>query len=591
MEVVNLSTTDYSNQEALNKALNIYRTYMRSFVIFHLKKIPGTNVEDVVMDSLSDWRADEINRSLSESDRDVKSIIDIDDFPLLINANWGDAFEGALNDDKDFRNQLWLIKTCRDQSWAHPPEGDAESEGTRVYLFLIAEVLRKINRSDKQREVEIIRDELFSEDTAESLEKAEKDNAEYKKLLAEAEERLAAADSEKSQYREKNAALSKQVDEKEKQRKKLDRQVKNAKVGNEKLKRDLASAKQRLEKSEAAQDNYKKRLETAAKKLKEAESKWKEAEKHLATVSNQLAQVQAEKKGIVARLAAMRDLFTTATLEKPEIRSIFPTPDTDSLVRILDRRGADKRSYLLNLLEQKQPAIIYVQSEEKVEELLELVGPEKAGVIGKYEKNISDAEEMKILEKLESGKLIAVVSNITFSTLAPVHCVEHFVFCHLTPGLDEFFKRCQSAFISEKNSYLHLIYNARRDIEHLDEWLAQKYPDRETLNNFYRALEGCVRVNGDFIKPKNLYSQLDVTRLGITELGIETGLAIFEEVGALEQNEDGIKLLPFSGKKSKIHRKGEELKEKTADFRVFQLEQSLEQIWEEILEKVSVDHE
>ena len=32
------------NQEALNKALNIYRASMRSFIIFHLKQIPGMNV-------------------------------------------------------------------------------------------------------------------------------------------------------------------------------------------------------------------------------------------------------------------------------------------------------------------------------------------------------------------------------------------------------------------------------------------------------------------------------------------------------------------------------------------------------------------
>lgn len=70
-----MSTTDYRNQVALNKALNIYRTYMRSFIIFHSKKIPWTNVEDAVINSVSEWRADEIERSLA--DRDIKSIIDV----------------------------------------------------------------------------------------------------------------------------------------------------------------------------------------------------------------------------------------------------------------------------------------------------------------------------------------------------------------------------------------------------------------------------------------------------------------------------------------------------------------------------------
>ena len=75
--------------------------------------------------------------------------------------NWKEVFRYPLNDDEGFQNQLWLIKTCRDQSWAHPPEGDAESEGTRAYLFLIADVLRKIKKPDKQSELEAIRDKLF----------------------------------------------------------------------------------------------------------------------------------------------------------------------------------------------------------------------------------------------------------------------------------------------------------------------------------------------------------------------------------------------------------------------------------------------
>ncbi len=292
----------------------------------------------------------------------------------------------------------------------------------------------------------------------------------------------------------------------------------------------------------------------------------------------------------MTRLAAMQDLFTIATLEKPEIRSIFPDLYTDSSVRILDRRGTeDKRNYLSELLERKQSIIIYVQSEDMVNELLTRVVSEKAAVIGRHDEQTSETEEMEILKKLEKGQLIAVVSNATFSTLAPTHCVEHFVFCHLTPGLDEFFKRCQPAFTSGKNAYLHLIYNDQKDIGYLDDWLDQKYPDRETLMNLRKALEGCIGVNGDFIKPKNLYSKLDITGMGITELGIETGLAIFEEVGALERNEDGIKLLPFSGRKSKIHYRGEELKRGIAEIHSFQLEQSIEEIWEEILGKVDVD--
>ena len=588
----------WPNQEALNKALNIYRASMRSFIIFHLKKIPGMNLEDVVIDSVGDWRADEIDRILSESDRDIESVIDINDFPHLVNKNWVDAFERTLNDDKTFRNQLWLIVECRNADWAHPPEGDAEFESTWVHLFLIADVLGKIKRPDKQREVEIIRDDLFTDDTAERLAEAEKrlkdmeaENAEYKKSFAEVEKHLETEKSEKIKYERDNTTLSQQIDENEKRRTKLSKQLKSARTETDKYKKNLAGTKQRLEKSEAVQTNYKEHLDATTKKLEEAKRKCSASEDSLKATSDRLEDAVDEWMTSVERLTALQKLFTTAAIESQKVQAMFPPFETDSAVRILDRRGTDKRNYLVKLIEQKQPTLIYVQSETMVNNLLKLVGTEKEGVIGKHDERTSEAKETEILEKLENGELITVVSNTTFSTLAPSHCVEHFVFCHLVPNVDEFFKRCQPAFASEKDTYLHLIYNSKQDVQYLDKWLDQKYPNEKVLKNLYRELESFVGVNGNFINLENLYSKLDIERLEITELGIETGLAIFEEVGALERNNDAIKLLPFSGRKSKIHRKGVELKEGIAEVRSFQLKQPIEKIWEEILGALDIDLE
>ncbi len=591
-----MSTTDYQNQEALNKALNIYRTYMRAFIIFHLKKIPGQKVEDIIIDSLDDAgqsnRADEIDRLLSQSNRDIKSIIDIDDFPRLVNANWNSSFKIPLNDDKTFRNQLWLIKDGRDQSWAHPPEGDAESEGTRAYLFLIADVLRKIKKPDKQSEVEAIRDELFSDDTAERLEKVEEDNVEYKRLLAEVEQRLATAESEKNGYAEKNAALSKEVDGKENQRKKLDKQLKRAKAQNDKYKKDIAGKNQHLKESEEARDDYKNRLEVESKELKGTKTKLKETEERLAAA-------QAAEKGIAARLRAVQNLFTVATIGEREVQevfqSIYPPIETNSTVRILDRRDVGKKNYLLELLEQKDPTIIYVQSGEMADLLLERVIPEKADSIEKHIEQTSESEETEILERLENGELIAVVSDTTLSTLASSHCIEHFVFCHLVPSLDRFFKQCEPAFTSGKNSYLHLVYNREQDIEGLNQWLVQKYPDAEALGELYRELRKLVETDSGFIKAGNVYDENIYSKLGMAKLGVETGLAIFEELQFLERDEKGVKLLPDPEKRdldeSEIHGGGEELKQGIAEVQTFQLKQPIEQIWEEILEKLNVDSE
>ncbi len=590
-----MSTTDYRNQEALNKALNIYRAAMRPFIISCLRRVQGTDVESAVTDSLGYRRADEIERLLVQKDRSIESAIDINDFPHIVNKNWDSAFDTHLNDDKTFRNQLWLIVECRNAEWAHPPEGDAECERTRAHLFLIVDVLGKINRPDEQSEVEAIRDALFSDDTAERLEKAEEDNVEYKKSLAEVEQSLATAESEKNEYAEKNVALSEQVDEKENQRKKLDKQLKRAKTQNDKYKKDIAGTKQRLKESEAAQADYKERFETTEKELEDTKAKWQTCEESLKATSDRLEDAVGAWMTSMENLTAMRELFKVATIENQAVQAVYPPIQTDSTVRILDRRDVNKKNYLLELLEQRQPTIIYVQSEEMVDRLLERVVPEKADLIERYGGQTSEAEEREILEKLEKGEKIAVVSDATLSTLASSHCLEHFIFCHLVPGLDEFFKLCEPAFTSEKNTYLHLIYNTNQDIDALNQWLTQKYPDAEALGKLYRELKELDGTDGDLIKLENVYNENVYSKLDMVKLGVETGLAIFEELQFLERNETGVKLLPDPDKRgldeSEIHCSGEDLKQGMAEVQAFQLKHPIEQIWETILEKLDVDSE
>ena len=567
-----MSTAKYPNRDALRKAHDVYLDAMYLFVRKCLDRVQGTTAERLIRDALR-----------LELHSDIEEEIEISNIAYLVRKYWYDSFEGefkVVDRYYEARSAVGLIVEGRNRV-SHPP-WDLDPEFTRTHLSLIAEVLGKISKPDQQREVEAIRDELFG--TAERLAEAEE---RLKVAESEKEACLKAAESEKHEYEKSKATLSRQIVDNALKIKNTSEQLKAAQTENTKSKKALAGAEKRVQAAETASDDYTKRLETKSKELDEAKADWSTSEERLAAVSDQLAAAQAEKSVSEERFTAIRELFTASTIGP----SIFPPSGTDSTVRILDRRNTNKQNYLLNLLEQKQPTIIYVQSEEKINKLLTSILPEKEGVIRKHGEGTSDAEEMEILQKLENGQLIAAVSNATFSNLVSSHGIEHFVFCHLTPGLDEFFERCQPAFRSEKNTYLHLIYNSEQDIEGLDQWLVQKYPDTETVKNLYGALKGCVGVNGDFIKFESVYSKLDIEKLGLTERGIETGLAIFEEVGALERNKDGIKLLPFSGRKSKIHHRGKELKQGIAAVQAFQLEQPIERIWEEIREKVDVDDE
>ena len=561
-----MSKAEYPNRNALDDALQVYLRAMYSFV--------------------SECLGEELLRKALRlsSDSNIEKEIEVKDIAHLIRprTRWEDYFKKKFEvTDRygktryyDAQSVTSLIVEGRNQV-SHQLLQELDPEFTRTQLFLIAEILGKIKNPDAQRRVEDIRDELFDDTTKQLVEMAvEEEKAQHKKSIAEVKERLTAEEKKNDKLLKQKTDNAAKLKKKEEDLEKLSEQLVSIKLSEKENKKQFNSISRQLKKvqavhstceerltsTEAERDDYKESLETISKELKEAETEWQACEDSL---------------------AAMRNLFTVSTIEN----MVFPSFETDSTVRILDRRGVDKQNYLLNLLEQKQPTIIYVQSEEMADLLLERVLPEKADLIEKHSTQTSEAEEREILEKLGNGVKIAVVSDTTFSPLTSAHCVEHFVFCHLVPGLDKFFKQCEPAFTSERNAYLHFIYNSEQDVKGLD----QKYPDRETLEKFYPELRKLAKTNGDVITPESVYNELDIAKLGI-----KTGFAIFEELQLLERDDEGIRLLPPVGKKlneSGTYCRGEKLKKETENFRDFQYEQPVEKIWEEILEKLDVDSE
>ena len=157
-----MNTIHRPNRDTLQKALDIYRDAMRPFLVRCLRQVRGTNVQAVISRSLGNRRADEFERA-RRSAGNVESAIDINDFPTLVSRNWGrETFETRLNGDKTFQNQLWLIADARNHV-AHPGTHDLGDDYTRTHLFLIADVLKKINAHTEEQDVQIIRDKCFSE--------------------------------------------------------------------------------------------------------------------------------------------------------------------------------------------------------------------------------------------------------------------------------------------------------------------------------------------------------------------------------------------------------------------------------------------
>ena len=155
-----MQPTKRPNRDALMRAIDIYRDAMRPFIVRQLRRVQGASVEELIERGLGYRQADEFYRKLDEND-DIESAIDLSYFPKVIRDNWRGAFAQQFSGDPSVQNMLWLIKTARDQI-AHPGTQDIEGEYTRVHLYHIADLLRRINAPEEKQAVETIRDNLFA---------------------------------------------------------------------------------------------------------------------------------------------------------------------------------------------------------------------------------------------------------------------------------------------------------------------------------------------------------------------------------------------------------------------------------------------
>lgn len=271
-------------------------------------------------------------------------------------------------------------------------------------------------------------------------------------------------------------------------------------------------------------------------------------------------------------------------------RGIFPASRDAAVAKIVDGRRKNKKDYLLNLLQRNESCIIYVQSPEMLELLLTRLIPEKADGIARHDVTTSAAEEAALLQKLERGGLRAIASSATFSKLERFPFVKNFVFCHLTPSSDEFFKRCKPAFASDRTSELHLLYRDA-DSDLMKAWISQKYPEDTALRVLYRNLRAVIASNGDAAP-----LEVEVLNGALGDAAaVETGLTIFEELQFIarhsEQGGTRIKLLPVKQRRlacSKTYLKGQWIKQTSQYCAEFQLQKDIEQIWERIADECRI---
>ena len=166
-----MTTIARPNKEALTKVIDIYRDAMRPFLTHHLRTVPGRRLEEAIRQVLRDSQVNQFDQNL-RADRSVEESIDVNDFPDLVTGHWRDLFSNVFPGDRVIRNRLYEIKTIRDEA-SHPGASDLDEEKTRAHIYMVADVLGRIGRTQEKDEVERTREALFGAHKSEPLPEAD----------------------------------------------------------------------------------------------------------------------------------------------------------------------------------------------------------------------------------------------------------------------------------------------------------------------------------------------------------------------------------------------------------------------------------
>ena len=273
------------------------------------------------------------------------------------------------------------------------------------------------------------------------------------------------------------------------------------------------------------------------------------------------------------------------TIERNFQENLYPSDDTDSPVKLVDRRNTDKKTFISNLLERAEPIVFYVRDGKAIDRFLDLIGPQSE-LIGRCDDATSESEIEGLIDALASGKLLAIVTSRTL--MAASEGVKHFVFCHPVCTPLTFYNRCQPAFRLPETTYIHLIYSAK-DADSMHTLLSWQYPDEETLKKLYQTITS---LGSQSDAPIRLDEVVAAARTNsIPPDAVCNGIGIFEELKLIKSREPSsgkvVQLLPTPSEKRKLHQSrtylyGEQLKQTSAIFSEFQLKQTVQEVWKRV---------
>ena len=142
------NSVDRPHRDALWRGIDIYRDAVRAFIVRNLKRVPGSTVNQLLLDSAA-RNPDVYNRLKHDLDStdDPKSAIDVGHFPHIVGHYWREVFDNATRSSTSIRNRMHLIAEGRN-SVAHPGARDIGYGYAIGRLDDIETVMSEINARD-----------------------------------------------------------------------------------------------------------------------------------------------------------------------------------------------------------------------------------------------------------------------------------------------------------------------------------------------------------------------------------------------------------------------------------------------------------
>lgn len=234
------------------------------------------------------------------------------------------------------------------------------------------------------------------------------------------------------------------------------------------------------------------------------------------------------------------------------INKVIIDPHIRTNLTVVDRRGLDEKAkfdYLVELIQGREKAIIYVNSREGAttlaQDLRKALRPFKDR-IAFYHGGLANSQRVLVEELFREGELVAVVATSAFGEGVDIPDIRHVLHYHLTFNSTDFNQQSGRAGRDNQHSSVHLIYN-KQDADINRFILKSKSPDREVLAALYRVLQGAAGPQGEINETNAELAELTTAYLNSATIErfrpsaetISAALGVFYELGLISREKAG----------------------------------------------------